>query len=427
MILGIGVMLLIMLLCLCTARPIIGGLFIIISSPLNVLTWNGLGFNVRLYELFTLATLLGLVLQVLLRRRTLSVTNLQRSIIMFCFILGFTLAHNGGNKYGYVLILSFSFLAVMYFVITNNIENKTTLIKYFSAIILIGDIIAGLGLLQVAGQYLGLQSNVFHTVHYTIVEVGRPMGTFTDPGWFGIYTMFIFLLILPLLSSHSGWRRIYFWASLFIQIVAIFLSFARAAWVGAILAVIIYSLMPNRTTHKQKTSKKRLLYVLFSIFIILFLWRQFSSNTFVSIINRMTGVDLDNSIKSRIFLTQITLEAVRQKIIFGHGIGSWESELLSDKVRMGPNMFISIMYDAGLLGLVSLLWLLIALLSPLITEAWHPKNGLLAPYTRGILLGILGILISFQFTSGYNYEWFWVVIALGGGTVKLFKNVVTNG
>jgi hypothetical protein len=346
---------------------------------------------------------------------------------MFCFILGFTLALNGGNQYGHVLVLSFSFLAVMYFVLTNNIENETTLKKYFNAIVLIGDIVAGLGILQVAGQYLGLQSNFFRTIQYEVVEVGRPVGTFTDPGWFGIYAMFVFLSILPLLSSQFGWRRIYFSASLFIQIVAILLSFTRAAWIGAILAVIIYSLMPHRTTQKQKTPKKRLFYVLLSIFIILYLGRQLSPNTFVSFKNRIAGVDAASSIKSRIILTQITFEGVRNKLLFGHGIGSWESELLSDKVRMGPNMFISVMYDAGLLGLVSLLWLLIGLLVPLITEAWHPKNGLLAPYTRGILLGILGILVSFQFSSGYNNEWFWVAIALGGGTTKLFKKVVPNG
>jgi O-antigen ligase len=419
--LGVGLLLLGGLFALSVARPIIGGLSIVLSSPLNVFAWDGLGFNVRLCGLFTVATLLGISLQLLLGRRKFLRTALDWPILVFWLVLAVTLQINGGNRFGYVLLLVFGYMAVMYFVLVNILRDERTVRVAVDLLVLIGDVVAGVGFLQVAGQYLGLQGEFFRAIHFDVIEFGRPMGTFTDPGWFGIYTMFVFLLLLSLVSNQSGWRRSFFSASLVIQIVAIILSSARAAWVGALVGIFIFILMQRG--HKRRSSIRTALYLLFSIFIIVFVWGQLSPNTFGSFVERLIGVDVQSSAQSRILVTQMTLDALDQKLLFGYGLGSWENPLLDEKVRMGPTMVISLIHDAGIMGLVSWVWLLITLFTPLIVNAWHTKITSISPYNDGILLGLLGIFISFQFSSGYNYEWFWVAIAFGGAVAEVSKKL----
>lgn len=418
---GVGLLLLGGFIALSVAQPTIGGLFIILSSPLDVLAWNVLDFHLRPFELFTIATLLGLLLQVSQHRRKFFRTALDWPILAFWLSLAVTLLINGGNRFGSIMLVIYGILALEYFVLVNVLQDQWTLKKAIYTLVMIGDVVAVTGFLQVANYYLGLQVDFLRGVHYMIVEWGRPMGTFTDPGLYGMYAMFVFLLLLPLLSSQNQRRRSFFVVSLIIQIVAIFLSFARVAWIGALVGLLIFTL--TQRGFGRKSSVRTMLYVLFFISIVLFVWGRLSSQTFTEFVDRMMGIDREGSFLVRVQLSAITLDKIVQKPIFGYGIGSWGSPLLDERVLMGPNMFISIMYDAGIFGLVSLLWLLIALLKPLITNAWRPKVASISPSNNGIFLGLSGMLISFLATAAYNYNWFWVILALGVSVARVSKEL----
>lgn len=341
-----------------------------------------------------------------------------------------------------VLLLS---LALLCYLVYSIITTKEIFDKSFKLLLYIGVVEIIYGIYQVvAGMlnyYLGTNLSIGYLgiVHTDFIGSpwGRPYGTFVEPDWYGIICMFYALVFMYIYYSKVKIRKSFYLGGFILSLIGLFFSFVRSAWVGFIFGCLFF--LANKYRHRIKIN--------FSIFV---------RDTLVFIVFCITVVllspSLQNVIKERFFTKYVgaafsfenvrvqqiitSLEAFLRKPILGNGPGSSAfnyfkkttgKEIISredmnspELAGFNPSLIITVLEDTGLIGLF-LFFVLIFKIVRLYYRQVRLLDQRYSVIATALFGGLIGLFISYFFTSGFWLPFTWVFLAFSISVLKIGK------
>ncbi len=188
--------------------------------------------------------------------------------------------------------------------------------------------------------------------------------------------------------------------------VGVIMTFSRTGWIILVLQLAIYLYYKTKNDKKEKMGVIMLV-LFFSIILSPLLWKMSvlqDSNT--------------SSTENRLLLTEISLQAFKEKPIFGHGSGEFIN-LVDNNIRFkakygepidSHGVVQKILAENGLFGLVSWLLIIIYLLKfcLLAVKKYYPRVRWVLPFA---LAALGGIFFQFLNTSYYKGKvWFPLIL-----------------
>jgi len=224
-----------------------------------------------------------------------------------------------------------------------------------------------------------------------------------------------FILSLRFLAKDLRLKRLFDVIFIF-SILGIILTFSRSGWLVLLLQIVAYGII-----HLRDRGLKKHDFIFPIILIILILSPLFFK------MNRLQN-DNKSSTENRVLLTEIAIEAFRQKPLIGHGSGSFILLVQNDlrfRAKYGEaidshGVLQKVAAETGILGLLAWLFLLFSLIKLFIRaiKKYSAENPWLTP----LILGSFGGLF-FQFLNTSYYKGkVWLPIVLVLLAIKLLDN-----
>jgi len=240
--------------------------------------------------------------------------------------------------------------------------------------------------------------------------INRLSSTFGHPNCYAMFLV-ICILITSYLYSSRNWfmGKMVFISYLACLFFSLFNTFTRIGWATSLFSLSILGML----------GKKRLIFFIFSVLIIMFLLIPNISNLFLE------RIKPDSSAMDRLVFNKFSLSLFTEKPSLGIGLGNYG--LLSEErfgiaiERYGKafgvaphNDYLKFLVETGLIGLLLYLYLMYSALRIGIRLC---KSDKVAFKNYGIFLIslILGILFFGITDSGFTYSWIylWIILAIG--------------
>lgn len=264
-----------------------------------------------------------------------------------------------------------SFASVFFIVSQIDDKQKTLLIK---TIVIAGAIISAYAIYQYFWGYghtlaylKKINSDFLNTSSYAndILLAKRAIGTFPSPNMLGGYLIMVFFLNLHLLSTekHPSAFSLEPRANMFYLIIitaALLFTKSLGAWLALIAALIIWFILSYKSIKHRK------------IILITSLAAIFLAITFILITRWERLMNLSNpqnSITQRLNYWRTAIAVIKDHPILGVGPGNFQEVFLKYKIglstntRYAHNVFLHTWAETGILGLIALIYLVIAFLN----------------------------------------------------------------
>jgi O-antigen ligase len=247
-------------------------------------------------------------------------------------------------------------------------------------------------------QYYISHQDIF--LGHRMGEGHRATAAFKTPNGLGAYL----IALLPLIGGlffyvRQRWLKI---LSAFIFIFGIWsliLTFSRGAWLGLTVAVIFVSAY---CLGFQRNRKWILIGIVILFFSGLALWIYIQGNGPLG----KTWCNRHGTAAGRLMVWTESLDLVKDRPMFGHGINTYMKvyQAYRSVPSMNPtfahNCYVQLLCEAGILGLLSFLWIIGALI-----KDFHDQSVGFFEVKRGpwiISCGILSGLIAFWVHSFFD-------------------------
>ncbi len=240
-------------------------------------------------------------------------------------------------------------------------------------------------------------------------EVLRAYGTFPHPNIFAGYLVFGVLAALYLVKKAKGIKRSYLFLALGIFCLALILTFSRSAFLALFAALVLYYVISN--------IKISLKYILLSLALVVFFVLLLDLSSVLS--TRIFVGDTAGSLERSQFL-DISKEMFVDKP-FGVGIGNFtyvmqdysSSKLLPWKFQPVHNMYLLVLNELGMQGLLVFAWFLVSLLLFLTQKL---KDRGLSHFLLALYLGIfvIGVFDHYLFSIYQGQSLFWLFVGMTG-------------
>lgn len=243
----------------------------------------------------------------------------------------------------------------------------------------------------------------------------RPFGgTFGDPNYYSLSAIVVLPLIFYIFQySNRLYLRLLLILFFTIICIAIVMSISRGAFLG--LGVMVFS------GFIYSTKKKRTFLILFLLTSVALigapdrLWERFRDTKIVE--NRELTGDLAST-KRRLDLIYAGLRMIKDKPVFGVGVGQYRNQSVRYEPALDPpgvahNMYLEITAELGIPAFMFFIGIIIFSLRDLIRiRRWavSVRNYDLALLTLCIFVSLLGFTVAGTFLSGQNTKIFWVLI-----------------
>lgn len=346
-------------------------------------------------------------------------------------------------------------LALIYWLTYQLIRNRSDWILAFATLLICGTLEVMYGLYQVlAGAlngYYGLNLPIGYDgmVHNKYINSiwGRPYGTTVEPDTYGAICMLMALIFLVLFVSFQKRFRKWMLIGFIIALAGLYLSFVRAAWLA------FFVMLPVMVILKPKRGPSRLNWkVSAGVVVTLLLLHFFAVKTLPPISRiheyRFASPSIYNQKKpfyppkksmlnkqnTRLGKMKIAWQAFLKSPIIGNGPGSfaysrWSFEhgeaearkraAENEKPLWNSSMVFTVLEDNGALGFV-----IFAIMGFIFFK--HNRKHLSSADSKEAVLhlalfyGLLGLFMSYFFTSGLWLPMTWVLLALNMASFKRF-------
>lgn len=243
-------------------------------------------------------------------------------------------------------------------------------------------------------------------------DLPRIMSTLRDPNSLGAY------LILPITLLSLAWARrpkarTLLSGLLLLHVWALFLTFSRSAWLGAMLSVGLALLWTHKEQTKQFTKKYWLFLVvgLVSLLVLVFALRdQYVIQNVVFHSDENTQMTDSNNL--HVDLAKQGIDGIVDDPE-GHGPGTAGLVSIRTKtdVVLTENYFIQIGYEVGIVGLGLFVWLMAFLLHQL----WRIKTTVSTAQIAGFLgITVCSLLLLTWSNEAVSATW-WIFAGLAVG------------
>jgi O-antigen ligase len=284
------------------------------------------------------------------------------------------------------------------FFLVRNLEDK----KFWMKILLVS-------------SFLPVGYAVFCVATHRLFPDGRLFGSFAHPNILAFYLVFVITVIFYFLETRifrlNQIRRILLWMYLLGVLGLLILTQTRSAWISCVGIFFLYGIF------KEKK------YLVLCLVVSLVLVATPPVQSRLKDLREGTGVrpgEKLNSLSWRVKLWASSIPSIRQKPIFGHGLASfvYYSSDFFDRGRgkVPPhNVYVELLFETGLVGLFSYLWIYWRLLKDLFRgmRRQDPSSSREAAIVFVYIIGYLLICLSDNALYYLAFNWyFWFFIGL---------------
>lgn len=368
--------------------------------------------TVMIYAFDLPLILLSLFLIMQIRRKPYQYKQLYKSdiaAILFMIFCVFSFKNSIYPVLTFYGILVMLRMPIIYFCFSRGIENEQDIrfiIKIFMFCMLTQSLIGiaqyffeSLGWLNVLAESK-VQSYKMIMGDYT---PNRAFGTFS---WTTVFAQYLAMLV-PLslaffvFTTHKKQQLVSGFVY-FITIVALLLSFARAAWISISLVFILMFLL---SLCKLKTRNLFIKWRFCTIFIIVISLVLINSNI---ILERIKGKDFGSSY-NRVLMNKVAFNIIFHRPIFGIGLNNYTEimdhygiqRLIPGQTGGVHNAFLYVAAEIGTVGLFTLLYLWIITFKRLIS-CFNKENDYIWITSAGLICSFLALFIHSNVEPGFH-------------------------
>jgi len=272
----------------------------------------------------------------------------------------------------------------------------------------------------------------------------RSFSTFGNPLYLGAFLTLAIPLTISLLlaeideGNDAGSRLLkskWFWILtplMALQMNALFLTLARAAWLGLALSLLVLALL-NRKRISQCCLRFLISLIATLIFAILFYISIHGLGEISPTTNQLSDRAIstfqitEGTAGNRIYIWRMTLPMIRERPIFGYGLDSYQivfpkfrpadwyrtitEPAIPDKAH---NDLLQVAVNQGLAGLFSYLVLLIFIFRSLISAFRRSESKVSRYLLAGVIAAAIGYFVQLQFSFSVISvaPLFWIMIGL---------------
>ena len=343
-------------------------------------------------------------------------TSLDLPIIAFAFILTFSAVTSYTPVRSLQIVLVYNVFIMSYFLITNTITSTKQIYSLLSVTLFSALIVGFYGIYQyIFGFEEGLtwiDSEMFSDIETRVVS------TFENPNVLGEYLLlmipiaFAFIWKAPKISN-----RFLHLILVGVLTVCMIFTYSRGNWIGLIIAVILFFAFYDRK------------FLWYGIIVLLLSPLFLPEN----IINRIMSIGntADTSTSYRLNIWLGTLKMLNDYWITGIGLGEEAFRMIYGRYAYASinaphphNLYLLLITENGILGLVIFLWIIIAFYKNTISAVSYKEKSFEKSLIIGLSSAIAGFLIQGLFDNVfYNYRivlLFFMIVGLTSATVKCY-------
>ncbi|MCA1032224.1 O-antigen ligase family protein [Bacillus timonensis] len=378
------------------------------------------GSYLRIYQVLFLTLFLKYLLEFFLSKREIALTPLF--LLINLWVLSYFLA------YGHIIsvtdfwtsVIGQLFLNVFYFVSVQCIrENGLSFFyKVLKFTILSGFFISILGIFQWIGFFVGINVGISH---YEAIGLPRPSSFAHEPDWYGLFAAYTATWFVALFIRRNSrlFSREFIFIGVVVCSIAIFISMTRAAILAFGLS-FIFLFFITRNIRAIKLTIISIL-MLIPVVIVLFVVDEEMVNKVYYRFNPLTSLETDSgAANSRLASIEVMLDYIPKHPIVGNGSGgmamlSQMKEIREKYIHGGElnagkgnaNIFLGIMFDTGLIGLLIFL-LIIGRIAWMLRKSYEKSDYV----SIGLIGASMMLLIDFNFNNGFRMGFVWFHLAL---------------
>lgn len=338
---------------------------------------------------------------------------------------------------------------LLYFLVLNAIRTPEVLRRSLWAMVLAGAMLGSLSLLQsftrtYDNQYGGLAQTRFVTAAGQLREPtleiedvarsgpveSRPrvMGSIGDPNYYGqILVVVLPIALLRLWAEKRKWLRGVAALAVLVLGGGILLTFSRGA--GLAVVVLAFALAVFRYM------KVRYLAALLAVAMIAVMLSPDYRGRMMTLIHLdSTGMRLaDPSTQERVSLLLATANVFLDYPVLGVGSGQSPHYIASYSTSVGysrsrgikeaHNMYLTILAETGMLGFgvfTAILFMIVRRMVRL-RRYWASRRPDYSHTLTGLVLAIIGFLVTGMFLHLADSRYFWLLIAMSGAAVSIYR------
>ncbi len=319
-----------------------------------------------------------------------------------------------------IFMLHIAFM-IFYVILYNSLGNEKTYKAIISSFVLFGGLVAFYGIVQnflgITGTASWVDENMFEDIKL------RVYSTFDNPNVLGEFLVLSIPLALAFfLRSGKILHKFLYLGVLALMGVCLIFTWSRGAWLGVMLAVMIYLVM---------TDKRWTLCALIIIVVIPFIPTLLSSNS--TVIGRFASIGNmeDSSTAYRVSIWRSAIMIIKDYWLSGIGPGSDAfSKIYVDYAASGAkfalhshNLYLQLITELGISGFVVFAAIIIKFYKSGINSVLeNGAKSLRSSVVIASVSGISGLLLQGMTDYiWYNYKLlliFWIVLAIGSRSAQ---------
>ena len=307
----------------------------------------------------------------------------------------------------YLLFIAF------YFVVKNVINTREKLFAVASLLVCAGVLVALYGILQ---KYTGIGMDTEAWIDAEMFgDQSRIGSTLENPNVLGEYFLFVIPVALSMLYYFNKARNLPYKAVAFgalgVMGVAMLFTSSRGAWLGLIVAMVVFTLVKDR----------RLIWL--GVLVLMaapFAIPASYMERFFSI-----GNMADTSTAYRVSIWMASTNMLKDFWPVGIGLSSNVFIYIFQKYAYSAsyalhshNLYLQVMLTLGISGFILFLLILFMFYKNILSRINKSKSSFLTAFSASLCAGMTGYLVQgMTDNTWYNYRivsYFWVVLALAG-------------
>lgn len=300
-------------------------------------------------------------------------------------------------------------------------------------------LVATIGILQVALYFL--VGSTWGVSHYNeFIGIPRPSSLTIEPDWYGLLCMVSSLWFLTnIVSRKYIYTRRKDGICLMLSMCGMFLSMARAAWVGFFFGCLyqIMSNIPRKSKHRM-VKVAIMASIVLALFMLMLLF--YSEELFEKVLNRILinkTISTDGgSWLSRQYAIEIMWSYFLLHPLTGNGAGGMGAitsnrELLQDMgymyyVNQGrgtTNIILGNLFDVGIVGTLFLTAAFIRIFVMMNARYKKTNDHSFIIYASIIL----AMLVDFQFNNGLRQVYVWIILGFTMNRLTRSNAIIKRG
>ncbi len=357
-------------------------------------------------------TCLAFFVKLIRGKRVIKIGAIEITVIFFTLALVvFGLALSGDIMSSLKTVSMMLLFICIYFCMANSMSSNQWVDNIIGVLVLDGAIVAAIAIYQFATGYALNTDWVDLTVFSNIST--RVVGTFGNPNMFADYLILIIPIALAGMIIATGKRRIVPTIAFALMIIALGFTYSRGAWLGMIIALIVFALVYN-----AKLLKALPFIAVITGLAVAFIPSSFLDR-FVSIGNAAEG-----STAYRLNIWRGMLGLLGDNWHFGIGMGE---QVFSQKYPMyavgntvsaphAHSIYLQIAASLGIIGLVALIAVMINAIRLSLDGFYTMSKRRSGVIMLGLGMGMLALFIH----GATDYVWynnrilllFWMILGI---------------